>query len=216
MTPEVVEVTKVEVPAPVAPPKPAKPENPFRESELVLLNDLSDMFKEGFGNRIKLIKDHYKNTQKDDDWVQKLTENDSVCDLILNLKGIDTSRFDSEHSVLVTFEGPDESVYALQDYDLEVKMPEQWPKAPFLCYLKQKIFHINVHRSAEATEKKYQVIVNSLAQDWDPAMPVVSAVMAVMEALAKPEAEKCYFVNNKSIYNEYKKVPGSYRKSAAK
>lgn len=44
-------------------------------------------------------------------------------------------------------EGPKDSPYKGQTLQLDIDIPDEYPKEPLKCYFKQSIYHINVSQS---------------------------------------------------------------------
>ena len=135
--------------------------NAFVQSEFQLLNSISGIITFGTSEECaKLIKDHYASSELNGPWVESIHETLSA--YFLKIKSIKALTLDEINRVEISFDAPEKSQYAGETYELEIDIPESYPSVPLECYIKQKIYHLNVEQTKEEKER-YKMLIKSIS-----------------------------------------------------
>ncbi len=79
--------------------------------------------------------------------------------------------------------GPPNSCYSGFVFDVEIRVPNDYPIGPPSMKFLTKIFHPNIHFSTG------EVCIDILKKDWSPAWSLQSACRAIQSVLSDPNAD---------------------------
>jgi len=81
---------------------------------------------------------------------------------------------------IATLRGPPGSLYQNYLFDIEIRIPENYPIVPPTLMFLTKIYHPNIHFETG------EVCIDILKKDWTPAWSLQSACRAVLSILSDP------------------------------
>ena len=79
--------------------------------------------------------------------------------------------------------GPSGSYYAGNKYQIDVDIPDQYPKVPLECYIKQKICHVNVEQG-DPNPKGYRILFKNLKEaNWKQNFQIFQIICQIVKLL---------------------------------
>ena len=84
--------------------------------------------------------------------------------LLESLDEILLDNFKYIQQITVLLEAPKESPYSGQTLQLDIDIPDEYPKKPLRCYFKQSILHINVSQSKQEHAQGYQIMFKQVTK----------------------------------------------------
>lgn len=123
-------------------------------------------------------------------------------------------------------EGPKDSPYKGQTLQLDIDIPDEYPKEPLKCYFKQSIYHINVSQSKHDNQG-YRILFKSITKKhWMRNYQIFQIIVQIIELLKTPDDKEFYFTkenqgtddvttDNENIFKEYKENKEQYMMKAS-
>ena len=123
------------------------------ESEFELLNKISTVISKGNSEECaKIINVHYKKSELNGLWVYNIK--DSMSEHFEYIKSMKIETISEQKRVKFQFEVPEKSQYHGQAYDVEIDIPKSYPEfEPLECYLKQRVYHMNVEQTRDTQDR---------------------------------------------------------------
>ena len=136
--------------------------------------------------------------------------------LLESLDEILLDNFKYIQQITVLLEAPKESPYDGQTLQLDIDIPDEYPKKPIQCYFKQSILHINVSQSKQEDAQGYQIMFKQVTKKhWQRNYQIFQIIMTIIELLKTPDDSEFYFTKehmgtgdfiaeNEKTYKEWK------------
>lgn len=96
-----------------------------------------------------------------------------------------------------TIYGPEDSLYDGYAFDLDIKLPENYPFSPISASFRTKILHVNVNSSGN-------ICLDILKNNWSPSQNIQSVLLSIISLLGQPNETDPYNPELASIYEKNK------------
>ena len=90
---------------------------------------------------------------------------------------------------------PQDSPYPGSKFQVNIDIPDAYPKAPVSCFMMQPIKHVNVEQKAVGSRYVLFREVYNLS-DWKPSVQIFQIICRVVQLLKEPDGSQNFFLNN--------------------
>lgn len=104
---------------------------------------------------------------------------------------------DMYHWQAVLF-GPKDSLYEKCQFDLDIKLPDNYPFSPIAVKFKTPIIHINVNANGD-------ICLDILTNKWSPSQNIHSVLLSICLLLSQPNTDDPFNYELAEIYKQDKK-----------
>jgi ubiquitin-protein ligase len=115
-----------------------------------------------------------------------------------------TENFKFIQQITVMINAPKGSPYEGNKFQINIDIPDAYPKAALACFFMQPIRHINIEQKAIGPKHvRFSNIFNH--QDWKPGMQIFQVICSVIELLVEPDNSQNFFPQNQQNCQLHKK-----------